>query len=151
MLTLSAVITAGGVLADSTATVIGAMVIAPLSTPIMGVALGLVTRTRSGAGRFVLGGAATVVAVGLLASLALPRSYDLLSNTQISGRTSPGRSRPRWLTGDRGDDAGRHDRRRRDRGPALTSPLTAQVRAQRSAWIRSLRAVSRSRPGARRR
>lgn len=90
MLTLSAVIAAAGVLADSTATVIGAMVIAPLSTPIMGVALGVVKQARTGAGRYVLGGAATVVAVGLLASLAVPRSYDLLSNTQISGRTSPG-------------------------------------------------------------
>ncbi|MGP4027378.1 DUF389 domain-containing protein [Actinomadura sp. 3N407] len=90
MLIRSALITAAGVMADSTATVIGAMVIAPLSTPIMGVALGLVKRTRTGAGRFVLGVAAAVVAVGLLASLAVPRSYDLLSNTQISGRTSPG-------------------------------------------------------------
>src|SRR6478752_6282430 len=36
MLVLSAVIATAGVLADSTATVIGAMIIAPLSTPIMG-------------------------------------------------------------------------------------------------------------------
>ncbi|MFI0405780.1 DUF389 domain-containing protein [Actinomadura sp. 3N508] len=90
MLVLSAVIAAAGVLADSTATVIGAMIIAPLSTPIMGMALGLVTRSRTGAGRSVLGGVAAVVAVGLVASLAVPRSYDLLSNSQISGRTSPG-------------------------------------------------------------
>lgn len=41
MLTLSAVIASAGVLSDSTATVIGAMIIAPLSTPIMGFALGL--------------------------------------------------------------------------------------------------------------
>ncbi|RAY12729.1 TIGR00341 family protein [Actinomadura craniellae] len=90
MLVLSSVIAAAGVLSDSTATVIGAMIIAPLSTPIMGVALGLVKRSRTGAGRFALGGAATVVAVGLVASLAVPRSYELLSNAQISGRTSPG-------------------------------------------------------------
>ncbi|GAA0943250.1 DUF389 domain-containing protein [Actinocorallia libanotica] len=90
MLVLSAVIAAAGVLADSTATIIGAMIIAPLSTPIMGMALGLVQRSGTGAGRFVLGGVAVVVAVGLLASLAVPRSYDLLSNGQISGRTSPG-------------------------------------------------------------
>lgn len=44
MLLLSAVIAAGGVLTDSTATVIGAMIIAPLSTPIMGIALGAVQR-----------------------------------------------------------------------------------------------------------
>ncbi|MEU5881460.1 DUF389 domain-containing protein [Spirillospora sp. NPDC047279] len=90
MLVLSAVIAAAGVMADSTATVIGAMIIAPLSTPIMGMALGLVKRSRTGAGWFVLGGVTAVVAVGLLASLALPGSYQLLANGQISGRTSPG-------------------------------------------------------------
>lgn len=90
MLVLSAVIAAMGVISDSTATVIGAMVIAPLSTPIMGMALGLVKRTRTGAGWFVLGGGAVVVAVGLLTSLTVPRSVDLLSNGEISGRTSPG-------------------------------------------------------------
>ncbi|ROO85452.1 putative hydrophobic protein (TIGR00271 family) [Actinocorallia herbida] len=90
MLLLSSVIAASGVLSDSTATVIGAMIIAPLSTPIMGVAVGLVRRARGGAGRFVVGGAVAVVAVGLMASLVVPKSYDLLSNGQISGRTSPG-------------------------------------------------------------
>ncbi|GAA3220716.1 DUF389 domain-containing protein [Actinocorallia longicatena] len=92
MLVLSAVIAAAGVVGDSTATVIGAMIIAPLSTPIMGMALGLVKRARTGAGWFVLGGGATVVAIGLLVSLALPHSYQLLANGQISGRTSPGLS-----------------------------------------------------------
>ena len=56
MLVLSAVIATAGVLADSTATVIGAMIIAPLSTPIMGIALGLVKRERIRAGRFVFWG-----------------------------------------------------------------------------------------------
>ena len=54
MLTLSAVIAAGGVLTDSTATVIGAMIIAPLSTPIMGIALGSVQRRRTGSITVVL-------------------------------------------------------------------------------------------------
>lgn len=90
MLVLSSVIAAAGVVSDSTATVIGAMIIAPLSTPIMGVALGLVKGSGNGAGRFVLGGACVVVAVGLLTSLAVPDSYDLSANGQISGRTSPG-------------------------------------------------------------
>ncbi|HEU5030984.1 MAG TPA: DUF389 domain-containing protein [Spirillospora sp.] len=90
MLVLSAVIAATGVISDSSATVIGAMIIAPLSKPIMGMALGLVRRARTGAGWFVLGGVAAVVAVGLLTSLAVPRSVDLLSNGEIAGRTSPG-------------------------------------------------------------
>lgn len=90
MLVLSSVIAAAGVIADSTATVIGAMIIAPLSTPIMGIALGLVKRTRTGAAWFVLGGVCAVIAIGLVASLVMPSTYELLANSQISGRTSPG-------------------------------------------------------------
>ncbi|MFJ9605828.1 DUF389 domain-containing protein [Kitasatospora sp. NPDC101176] len=90
MLLLSAVIAAGGVLTDSTATVIGAMIIAPLSTPIMGIALGAVQRRRSTAALFVASGGLLVVALGALFSLVVPASYDLLSNSQISSRTSPG-------------------------------------------------------------
>ncbi len=90
MLTLSSVITSGGVLTDSTATVIGAMIIAPLSTPIMGIALGSVKRRRTGSARVVLLACLLVTAVGMAASVALPGDYDLLSNSQISSRTSPG-------------------------------------------------------------
>ncbi|MFE9259129.1 DUF389 domain-containing protein [Streptomyces sp. NPDC006879] len=90
MLTLSSVIAAGGVITDSTATVIGAMIIAPLSTPIMGIALGSVQRQRTGAGLYVLFGCLLVVGIGTAFSAVLPQNYDLLSNSQISGRTSPG-------------------------------------------------------------
>jgi uncharacterized hydrophobic protein (TIGR00271 family) len=90
MLTLSAVIAAGGILTDSTATVIGAMIIAPLSTPIMGIALGAVQRRRTTAAAFVASGGLLVVLIGAVASLVVPQSYDLLTNSQISGRTSPG-------------------------------------------------------------
>ena len=48
MLVLSGVIAVAGVLADSTATVIGAMIIAPLGTPILGIAAGIVTGHRTG-------------------------------------------------------------------------------------------------------
>ena len=41
LLVLSAVIASAGVIGDSTATVIGAMIIAPLATPIQGIAWGL--------------------------------------------------------------------------------------------------------------
>ncbi|WP_328341622.1 TIGR00341 family protein [Streptomyces violaceus] len=90
MLTLSAVIAAGGVLTDSTATVIGAMIIAPLSTPIMGIALGSVQRRRTGSAMVVLLACLLVIAVGMVMSVGLPSDYDLLSNSQISSRTSPG-------------------------------------------------------------
>jgi uncharacterized hydrophobic protein (TIGR00271 family) len=90
MLVLSAVIASAGILTDSTATVIGAMIIAPLSTPIMGIALAIAKRERNGSLRFVAAGVVVVVCVGALFSLLLPADYDLLSNSQISGRTSPG-------------------------------------------------------------
>lgn len=80
MLVLSAVIAATGVISDSTATAIGAMIIAPLSIPIMGLALPLVKRTRTGAGWFVLGGAAAVVA------LEPPRRHLHLRRPRLPGR-----------------------------------------------------------------
>lgn len=92
MLLLSGVIASAGVLSDSTATVIGAMIIAPLATPIMGVALGIAKREAGAASRalrFVILGAALVVGIGLVFGLILPSSYDLLANSQIRGRTSP--------------------------------------------------------------
>jgi uncharacterized hydrophobic protein (TIGR00271 family) len=88
MLVLSAVIATAGVLADSTATVIGAMIIAPLSTPIMAIALGIVKRERIRAGRFVIWGAVVVIAIGVLAALVVP-DIDVQTNSQITGRTSP--------------------------------------------------------------
>jgi uncharacterized hydrophobic protein (TIGR00271 family) len=93
MLALSAVIATAGVLADSTATVIGAMIIAPLSTPIMGIALGIAKqdpRVTRRSLRFVVLGAALVVLVGVAFALVVPGTFDLLGNSQISGRTSPG-------------------------------------------------------------
>jgi uncharacterized hydrophobic protein (TIGR00271 family) len=89
MLTLSAVIASAGIIADSTATVIGAMIIAPLSTPIMGVALSSVRQERNGSATLVVLGA-SLVAIGVVFSLVLTGSYDLLSNSQIASRTSPG-------------------------------------------------------------
>jgi len=88
MLVLSGIIATAGVLADSTATVIGAMIIAPLSTPIMGIALGIVKRERIRAGRFVMFGAVVVVLIGVLAAFVVP-DIDLQTNSQITSRTSP--------------------------------------------------------------
>lgn len=90
MLTLSAVIATAGVITDSTATVIGAMIIAPLSTPIMGIALGITKRQRNASLLYVVAGGALVVGIGVLGSLVVPRGFDLLGNSQIASRTSPG-------------------------------------------------------------
>jgi uncharacterized hydrophobic protein (TIGR00271 family) len=92
MLLLSAVIATAGVITDSTATVIGAMIIAPLGTPILGIALGIVTGRAGLVARstlWVAGGLAAVVAVGALFSFAVIDPADLASNSQVSGRTSP--------------------------------------------------------------
>ena len=64
LLFLSTVIAAYGVLGDSTATVIGAMIIAPLMIPIMATAAGLVMGDMRRAGRAILtviGGVAGVI------------------------------------------------------------------------------------------
>jgi uncharacterized hydrophobic protein (TIGR00271 family) len=90
MLTLSSVIATAGVITDSTATVIGAMIIAPLSTPIMGIALGIAKRQRNASLLYVVTGGSLVVLIGVLGSLVMPSSYDLLANSQIASRTSPG-------------------------------------------------------------
>jgi len=93
MLSLSAVIAAAGILADSTATVIGAMIIAPLSTPIMGVALGVVQRDRRlvwQSTRTTIIGGLLVVGVGAAFALVVPGDFNLLGNSQIASRVTPG-------------------------------------------------------------
>lgn len=93
MLVLSGVIAVAGVVTDSTATVIGAMIVAPLSTPILGVGLGVVAGDRSQVLRsvaYVGGGLVTVVVFGLLVTLVLPATSDVVTNSQVTGRTSPG-------------------------------------------------------------
>ncbi|MGC5246040.1 TIGR00341 family protein [Gordonia sp. DT219] len=92
MLTLSAIIAVAGVIGDSTATVIGAMIVAPLSTPILGIGLGIV----SGRGRlvatsvaYVLAGVVVVTVLGVLFAQVLPNPTNVLTNSQVQGRTSP--------------------------------------------------------------
>lgn len=92
MLTLAGVIAIAGVLTDSTATVIGAMIIAPLGTPILGIALGIVRGHLSLVVRsilWVLLGLVIVVALGLVFSLFVSTPQSLETNSQVEGRTSP--------------------------------------------------------------
>ncbi|MBD8077779.1 TIGR00341 family protein [Cellulosimicrobium arenosum] len=93
MLLLSGLIAVCGVVTDSTATVIGAMIIAPLSTPILGIGLGVVTGQGRLVGRsvlYVVTGLAAVVALGWLVALVVPDTTSVLANSQVTGRTSPG-------------------------------------------------------------
>ncbi|MGB5934673.1 MAG: DUF389 domain-containing protein, partial [Ornithinimicrobium sp.] len=82
-----------GVIADSTATVIGAMIVAPLMTPILGAAMSIVLARKSAMRRslaLVLGGALVVIAVGYLLGLLMPLDVTAETNSQVSGRVSPG-------------------------------------------------------------
>ena len=92
MLLLSGVIAIAGIIGDSTATVIGAMIIAPLSTPILGIAAGIVTGRASLVGRSVLwllGGMVAVVILGALLSYTVPDPQQLTTNPQVTSRTAP--------------------------------------------------------------
>ncbi|MEV1027013.1 DUF389 domain-containing protein, partial [Streptomyces sp. NPDC050264] len=92
LLVLAAVIAGAGVVGDSTATVIGAMIVAPLMTPILGSALALVLADRSQVVRcalLVLGGALAVVAIGMLLGWIAAPPDHFASNSQVSSRISP--------------------------------------------------------------
>ncbi|WP_370185383.1 TIGR00341 family protein [Rhodococcus wratislaviensis] len=92
MLTLSAVIAVAGVVGDSTATVIGAMIVAPLSTPILGVGLGITTGHGRLIGQsllYVAAGIVLVVVLGAVFAQVLPNPGNVLTNSQVLGRTSP--------------------------------------------------------------
>ena len=92
LLALSSAIAAGGVVGDSTPAVIGAMIVAPLATPIYGVALATVIgdspRLRY-ALRLLATGIVVNIAIGVLAGMLLEQRLPLDANPQIVGRTSP--------------------------------------------------------------
>ena len=94
MLLLATVISTYGVTSDSTATVIGAMLVAPLMTPIMGATLALVTGKETRAAKSVVLVIISVVAViGLSALLSFPISIvDFENNGEITSRVAPGLS-----------------------------------------------------------
>jgi uncharacterized hydrophobic protein (TIGR00271 family) len=92
LLVLAAIIATAGVIADSTATVIGAMIVAPLMTPILGTALALVLGNRRQllyCIGLVLAGALSVVAIGYLVGMLHTGDVTATTNTQVSGRVSP--------------------------------------------------------------
>jgi uncharacterized hydrophobic protein (TIGR00271 family) len=92
LLPLSAVIAAAGVVSDSTATVIGAMIVAPLMTPILGIVLSVVLTDGANLRRcllLVIAGAAAVVAVGWLTGLFVPYPIVAATNAQVAARVTP--------------------------------------------------------------
>jgi len=92
LLVLSTVIAAGGVIANSTATVVGAMIIAPLGTPIFGAALAIAAGYRKrllGALGFLLLGIIVAIVIGAIVGRVIPARMPLSANPQVTGRTSP--------------------------------------------------------------
>ncbi len=92
MLLLATAIATWGLLQSSTATVIGAMLVAPLMTPIMGLAASLVTgrpRRALSSAMTVFLGAASVIALAAVLSLVAPGSGDVATNPEVQARTAP--------------------------------------------------------------
>ena len=92
LLVLSAIIASAGVVADSTAAVIGAMIVAPLLGPIQGTMLATVLGDRSNLVRsllLVVAGAAAAVVIGYLIGLVVAGDVTAATNSQVAGRVSP--------------------------------------------------------------
>ena len=92
LLVLAAVIASAGVVGDSVATVIGAMIVAPLMTPILGTLLSVVTGDRVNLVRslgLVVAGAVTVVGIAWLFGLIVVGPVVAETNSQVAGRVHP--------------------------------------------------------------
>jgi len=92
LLVLASIIAAGGVVSDSTPAVIGAMIVAPLATPIYGVALATVTGARRdllASLLLLVEGVAVNVLIGFLVGMFSIARMPLDANPQITGRTAP--------------------------------------------------------------
>lgn len=92
LLLLSGAIASAGVLTDSTATVIGAMIIAPLATPIQAIGYATVSARvvpLQKATALLLGGSAAVVGVAALTYVVMPEVVPFATNSQINSRVSP--------------------------------------------------------------
>ncbi len=92
MLLLSVAIATFGILQDSTAVVIGAMLIAPLMTPIIGTAAGAVNgwpmRVTSSLGMVAAGVGASIGLAFIIGAWA-PQLIPLATNSQVTSRVNP--------------------------------------------------------------
>ena len=92
LIVLASIIAAAGVVADSAATVIGAMIVAPLMTPILGTMLSVLVADRLNLTRslfLVVGGALAAIAIGWLVGLIVVNDVVAETNSQVAGRVSP--------------------------------------------------------------
>ncbi len=92
LLILATGIATAGIVSDSTATVIGAMIVAPLAIPIQGVAVGIAygeLRPLLLSAAIVAAAMATVIGLAALLSWVLPELHEPAHNSQITGRVAP--------------------------------------------------------------
>jgi uncharacterized hydrophobic protein (TIGR00271 family) len=92
LLTLAAVIASAGVITDSTATVIGAMIVAPLMVPILGTVVAVVLGDRANLLRslaLVTAGAVSVVLIGYVLGLFIDLPVVAATNSQVASRVTP--------------------------------------------------------------
>lgn len=92
LVALSTIIAAYGVTRNSAATVIGAMIVAPLMTPIMAISLGAITGDTRNILRSVLvvfSGVVLVVGLSYLLAIILPGELQIMDNAQVISRTAP--------------------------------------------------------------
>ncbi|ANP71171.1 DUF389 domain-containing protein [Cryobacterium arcticum] len=92
LLVLASIIASAGIVGDSTATVIGAMIVAPLMTPILGTMLATVLGDRVNLARallLVLTGAAAATAIGFAVGLLVQTPVLAATNAQVAGRVTP--------------------------------------------------------------
>lgn len=92
MMFFASVISAVGVMTDSTAVVVGAMLIAPLISPMMGMGLSLAMGWPNRLSRSTLhvaAGIAIAIGTGWILAAALRLNVDVLANSQITSRASP--------------------------------------------------------------
>ena len=92
LLALSAVIASAGVVSNSTATVIGAMIVAPLMTPIVGTVFSVMTGDRANLVRsigLIVAGSIAVIGIGYLFGKLVPVAVVAQTNPQVAGRVHP--------------------------------------------------------------
>jgi len=92
LITLASIIATCGLMGDSVASVIGAMIISPLMTPIMGLVVALIIGARGRAFRsavLVAAGVVIAIGVGWFIARFMPLGWDPLSSSQVMARTSP--------------------------------------------------------------
>lgn len=93
LLVLAAVIATAGVIAGSDATVIGAMIVAPMMIPIQGAMLATVLGDRDNLLRsiaLIVAGALTAIAIGFVVALFDPLPVTAANNAEVASRVNPG-------------------------------------------------------------